>query len=149
MKGIDTCLACHHAVLIIRAKGPHSPPMASRSTYMMPRAFGINLRGSPWHSSQIMEEIELSERGQRAPKTKRNSGGKMIRPRCAKPRTPNPNNRRLGANPCRMKSKADASKQAASGKVARLPSVRGSLCSVSRAPVLLSNHFSFVAETLP
>ena len=40
---------------------------------MMPRAFEINLRESPCHSSQIMEEIEPSERGQRAPRSKRNS----------------------------------------------------------------------------
>jgi len=112
VKGIDSYLACHHAILIIRAQKARSAAMASRRAYMMPRAFGINLRGSPWHSSQIMEEIELSERGQRAPRTKRNSEGRMRRPRCAKSRTPNPNHRRLGAIPYRMKSKADASKQA-------------------------------------
>jgi hypothetical protein len=37
----------------------------------------------------------------------------MRRARCAKPRTPNPNHRGLGAIPYRMKSKADASKQVA------------------------------------
>ena len=35
------------------------------------------------------------------------------------------------------------------GQNNRLPSVRGDLCRVSRVRVLLSNHFSFVAESLP
>ena len=113
VKGIDSCLAGHHAILLsVPKRSAPSAAMASRNAYMMPRAFGINLRGYPWHSSQIMEEIELSERGPRAPRSKRNSGGKMRRPRCAKPRTPNPNHRRPGAIPSRMKSKADAFKQA-------------------------------------
>jgi hypothetical protein len=39
----------------------------------------------PWHSSQITEEIELSEQGPRAPRSKRSGERRTRRRRCAKP----------------------------------------------------------------
>jgi len=63
---------------------------------------------TPWHSNQITDEIEPSERGQHVLGTRRNNERRTGKLRCAKPSAPKSRRRRMKPLLHRRKSKADA-----------------------------------------
>src|SRR6516165_1287915 len=63
---------------------------------------------TPWHSNQITDEIEPSERGQHVLGTRRNNERRTGKLRCAKPSAPKSGRRRMKPLLHRRKSKADA-----------------------------------------